>query len=130
MFCQHLNATVNALDASTLNIAEYWGPEPAVVRPRNEGGAGFHANWHDGLRTAVRGVIAQASGGQAALVDWQPVVDQLRAPGFSDAWRAVQYIESHDEVYRDRGSRIPSLAAGGGTRGVGTRRAGHAWQPR
>jgi 1,4-alpha-glucan branching enzyme len=57
-------------------------------------------------------VIAQASGGQGALVDWQPVVNQLRAPGFPDAWRAVQYVESHDEVYRDRSLRIPSLAVG------------------
>ena len=113
LFCQHLNANMNGQDPSAINIAEYWGPEPAVVRPQSEGGAGFHANWHDGLRTAIRGVIAQASGGQNAAVDWQPVVNQLRAPGFGDAWRAVQYVESHDEVYRDRAPRIPSLAVGG-----------------
>jgi 1,4-alpha-glucan branching enzyme len=114
LFCQHLNSTLAAQDPSAINIAEYWGPEPAVVRPRSEGGAGFHANWHDGLRRAIRGVIGEASGGQGARIDWQPVVDQLRAPGFRDAWRAVQYVESHDEVYRDRGLRIPSLAVGGG----------------
>jgi 1,4-alpha-glucan branching enzyme len=114
LFCQHLNGTLNHINPSTLNIAEYWGPEPAVVRPQQESGAGFHANWHDGLRNAVRGVIAQASLGQHAALDWQPVVNQLRAPGFRDAWRAIQYVESHDEVYRDRGPRIPSLAVGGG----------------
>ncbi len=115
LFCQQLNATLHARHPALLNIAEYWGPEPAVVRPQSAGGAGFHASWHDGLRTTIRGVVAQASGGQQAFVDWQPVVDQLRAPGFRDAWRAVQCIESHDEVYRDRGPRIPSLAAGGGS---------------
>jgi 1,4-alpha-glucan branching enzyme len=114
LFCQHLNATLNADNPRTLNVAEYWGPEPAVVRPAHDGGAGFHASWHDGLRRALRGVIAQASGGQHAVVDWQPVVNELRAPGFRDAWRAVQCIESHDEVYRDRGARVPSLAIGGG----------------
>ncbi len=114
LFCQHLNAAVNAADASAVNVAEYWGPEPAVVRPQGSGGAGFHAAWHDGLRTALRGVIGQAAGGREAPLTWQPVVDQLRAPGFPDAWRAVQCVESHDEVYRDRGPRIPSLAAGGG----------------
>jgi 1,4-alpha-glucan branching enzyme len=113
LFCQHLTGTLNQLDASAINIAEYWGPEPAVVRPPSEGGAGFDANWHNGLRKAIRGVIGQASGGQAASVDWQPVVNQLRAPGFRDAWRAVQYVESHDEVYRDREERMPSVAAGG-----------------
>ena len=53
LFCQHLNATLNHRDPSTINIAEYWGPEPAVVRPPHQDGAGFHANWHDGLRIAV-----------------------------------------------------------------------------
>ena len=116
LFCQDLNGTLSHHDPSVINIAEYWGPEPAVVRPQNEGGAGFHANWHDGLRRAIRGVLAQAAGGQSAHVNWQPVVDQLRAPGFRDAWRAVQYVESHDEVYHepDRNPRIPSVAVGGG----------------
>jgi 1,4-alpha-glucan branching enzyme len=114
MFCQHLTSTVNSVDPAVVNIAEYWGPEPAVVRSTVEDGAGFHSSWHDGLREAIRGVIAQASGGRDASLNWQPLVDHLRAPGFPDAWRAVQYVESHDEVYRDRSPRIPSLAVGGG----------------
>jgi 1,4-alpha-glucan branching enzyme len=113
LFCQHLNATLNQQAPSAINIAEYWGPEPAVVRLQDQGGAGFDGNWHNGLRITIRDVIAQAAGGQGAFVDWQPVVNQLRAPGFRDAWRAVQYVESHDEVYRDRNPRIPSLAVGG-----------------
>jgi len=113
-FCQDLTAMVDARAPAAINVAEYWGPEPAVVRSREDGGAGFDASWHDGVRRAVRGVIAQAAFGRDAFLDWQPVVDQLRAPGFRDAWRAVQYVESHDEVYRDRNPRIPSLAVGGG----------------
>lgn len=112
LFCQDLNSTLNAADSSAINIAEYWGPEPVVVRQREAGGAGFHAEWHDGLRRAVRGVLGEASAGRDAQVHWQPVVDQLRAPGFPDAWRAVQYIESHDTVNQD-GPRIASLAGGG-----------------
>ncbi|CAK0745139.1 1,4-alpha-glucan branching enzyme [Azospirillaceae bacterium] len=114
LFCQDLNSTLNYQYPSIVNIAEYWGPEPAVVRPRTEEGAGFHASWHDGLRKAVRGVISQASIGREASMDWKPVVDCLRASGFRDAWRAVQYTESHDEVYHDRNMRIPKLAVGGG----------------
>ena len=116
LFCQDLNATLRTVDASAVNIAEYWGPDPAVVRPRHEDGADFDANWHDGLRRTIRGVIAEASGGRHATVHWQPVVDQLLAPGFRDAWRAVQYVESHDEVYRDRAPRIARLAGGGDAR--------------
>ena len=116
LFCQHLNGTLNAVDPAAINVAEYWGPDPAVIRPSQDGGAGFHAEWHDGLRLSIRGVLAQASAGSDALVDWQPVVNQLRAPGFPDAWRAVQCIESHDEVYRDRSPRIAALAGGGSSR--------------
>ena len=115
-FCQNLTRTVRAIDPSAINIAEYWGPEPAVVRPVFHGGADFDANWHDGMRRAIRGVVAQAAGGRDASLNWQPVVDQLRAPGFRDAWRAVQYVESHDEVYRDRAPRIPALGGGGNGR--------------
>jgi 1,4-alpha-glucan branching enzyme len=115
-FCQNLTRTVRSTDSSAINIAEYWGPEPAVVRPVFGGGADFDANWHDGLRRAIRGVVAQAAGGRDVSLNWQPVVDQLRAPGFRDAWRAVQYIESHDEVYRDRAPRIPALADSGNGR--------------
>lgn len=92
LFCQDLTSTVGAARPAAIDIAEYWGPEPAVVRPRWEGGAGFDASWHDGLRRAVRGVVAEAAGGRDAAVHWQPVVDQLRAPGFPDAWRAVQCL--------------------------------------
>ena len=50
-------------------------------------------------------------------VNWQPVVDRLCAPGFRNAWRAVQYIESHDEVYRDRGRGFPGSPSATPTRG-------------
>lgn len=115
-FCQDLTGTLHYADPAAIDVAEYWGPEPAVVRPRGQGGAGFDAAWHDGLRRAIRGVLAQAAHGRDASVRWQPVVDALRAPGFGDAWRAAQCIESHDEVYRDRAPRIAHLAGGGDTR--------------
>lgn len=116
LFCQDINSTLNTLDPDAINIAEYWGPEPAVVRPRDLGGAGFHASWHDGLRESIRRVLSEAIEGRDAPLHWQPVVDQLRAPGFPDTWRAVQCIESHDEVYHDRNPRIPRLAGGGDSR--------------
>jgi 1,4-alpha-glucan branching enzyme len=44
------------------------------------------------------------------------VVDQLFVPWFPNRWRAVHYLESHDEVYRDRAPRIAALAGGGDAR--------------
>jgi 1,4-alpha-glucan branching enzyme len=114
--CQDLNSTLNTAHASDVNIAEYWGPWAHVVEPQARGGAGFHAEWHDGLRRSIRGVISEATGGRNAQIHWQPVVDQLRAPGFPDGWRAVQCIESHDEVYRNRADRIARLSGGGNSR--------------
>jgi len=113
LFCQDVNSTVNATDPSAINIAEYWGPSVDVVQPRASNGAGFHAEWHDGLRQSIRGVLQQAAGGRDAQVEWQPVIDQLRAPFFPDAWRAVQCIEDHDEVYKGRDPRIAALSGGG-----------------
>ena len=112
-FCQDLTGTLNTMNPAAINIAEYWNTTPAVVEPRSSGGAGFHASWHDGLREAIRGVISEATAGRDAQIHWEGVASQLRAPGFPDAWRAVQYVESHDEVYAGREPRIAALAAGG-----------------
>lgn len=60
---------------------------------------------------------ASSAGGQAHL-NLQEVARQLWAPNFLNAWRAVQYIESHDEVYRDRGQRLPRLADAGNPRSL------------
>ena len=113
LFCQDLNDTLNWIDPSAINIAEYWGPNPWVVRPHDQGGAGFHATWHNGLRLSIRDVIRQAAGGRDAQLHWQGLVDQLRAPDFPDAWRAVQSIEDHDRVSLGNDERIAALAAGG-----------------
>ncbi len=65
----------------------------------------------------VHRVIGNVGRARRHSLNWHPVIDQLRAPRFRDAWRVVQCIENHDEVYRDRDPRIPKLAAGGaGTR--------------
>lgn len=113
LFCQNLNGTLNSLDPSAINVAEYWGPSPWVVKPIGERGAGFHATWHNGLRNSIRGVIAQATGGANAEFHWQQVVDALYPAGFSDAWRAVQSLEDHDVVSTGNQPRIAALAGGG-----------------
>ena len=116
LFCQHLNATLNAAgpvgDQHRGVLGTRAGGRP---RRRTRAAPDSMRNWHDGLREAIRGVIAQASGGQRRV---RRLAAGRRTSfarlAFRDAWRAVQYVESHDEVYRDRGLRIPSLAVGGG----------------
>lgn len=110
-FCQDCTGTAHHLDPQAVHIAEFWPTTPAVTESPPSG-AGFDATWTDGLRRAVRNAIAAASGGAHAAVDLGPVAQALRAPGFQSKWRAVQYVESHDEVYwtEDRGDRIARLA--------------------
>jgi 1,4-alpha-glucan branching enzyme len=115
-FCQDLTNTVRAADSTAIQIAEYWSVDPYVVRSVPEGGAGFDATWHDGLRTTIRAAIGQASGGVNAGVNLDAIASNLYPPGFPAGWKAVQYVESHDEVYRGRNQRIAQLAGGSDAR--------------
>ena len=115
-FCQDLTNTTRYVKPNAINIAEYWSVDPYVVRFPEHGGAGFDACWHDGLRQRLREAVSVASAGGHAHVNLQEVARNLWAPNFLNAWRAVQYVESHDEVYRDRGQRIPRLSDGGNSR--------------
>ena len=115
-FCQDITNTTRFINPSAINIAEYWSVDPYVVRFPEHGGAGFDACWHDGLRHSLRDAVSAASSGGQARVNLEEVARNLWAPNFLNAWRAVHYVESHDEVYRDRGQRIPRLADGGNAR--------------
>jgi 1,4-alpha-glucan branching enzyme len=111
-FCQDCTSTMRAHHPESCSIAEYWPVEPSVAKPAPEGGAGFDAAWTDGIRTSVRDAIAAASGGRTARVDMRRIADALWMHGFGAKWRGIQYVESHDEVYRERGQRIARLADG------------------
>ncbi len=109
-FCQHLTSSVRSLDGATPQVAEFWNVDPAIVRGTDDGGAGFDAEWHDGLRESIRNAIAQAATGRETRVDLDRIAANLYAPGFAAAWKAVQYVESHDEVKEGREPRIAALA--------------------
>jgi 1,4-alpha-glucan branching enzyme len=110
--CQDLTDTVRSGNARAFQVAEYWPVDPYVARERGLGGAGFDATWHDGLRNAVRAAIGQAAGGRDAFVDMDGIARNLSASGYTAWWRAVAYVESHDEVLDepDRHDRMPALA--------------------
>jgi 1,4-alpha-glucan branching enzyme len=111
--CQNLTQTVRATNPAALQNAEYWNPNrPSAVQPP-PGGLGFDVELGDGLRDALRGLVSQASGGEAAPIDFSGVAGTLVTPsGFSDAWRIVQFIENQDITYagHDGAARVVSLA--------------------
>lgn len=115
--CRDLSATVRHARPDRIQIAEYWSwDRAAAVTPAPEG-LGFDAALGDGLRDALRGMLAEAAGGADAYVRLDRVRDALYPPtGFPDAWRTVQCLENHDVVrwdydtLRPRAPRVPAVA--------------------
>lgn len=108
-FCGDLTDAVRRANPAAIQIAEFWDVEPAVVRYRGHGGAGFDACWVDHLRKSIRAAVAAAATGAQARIDMDAIASSLWAANFLESWRAVQYLESHDEVYRNRSRRLAAL---------------------
>jgi 1,4-alpha-glucan branching enzyme len=118
-FCQDMTSTLRHRKPSAALIAEYWGDPGwrwrAVHRPPD--GLGFDVGYADGLRRAVRGVLAQAAGGADAPLDLGPLRRALQRPwNYQHAWQVYNSIEDHDIVL-DRDGAEPRVArlAGGDT---------------
>lgn len=115
-FCHDLTGTVRYSRPRGIQNAEHWPVDPVIVTPTAAGGAGFDVLQHDGLRSAVRGAIGQASAGTTASIDLDSVAQNLYPQGFSHGWQAVTCIENHDIVKVGQMPRIPSLADGSNAR--------------
>lgn len=116
-FCRDLTSTLRYHDARAIHIAEYWDWDRAFPVTPAPAGLGFDAALGDGLRDALRAVLAEAAGGAGAPVHLDRVRDALYPPaGFPAAWTAVQCLENHDvvrwdyEAQRPRAPRVPALA--------------------
>ncbi|MDP9132937.1 MAG: alpha-amylase family glycosyl hydrolase [Nitrospirota bacterium] len=107
-FCQDLTSTLHAHRPKALNLAEYWSVNPYVVKTPPEG-AGFDTTLTDGMRIAVRGVIANASAPDERPLNMTGLAQSLWPEGFTEHWRFVQGPENHDLVYHGRELRIARL---------------------
>ena len=108
--CQAITGTLRYVKPEAIQIAEYWPVNPAVAQSADNGGAGFDATWQDELRDAVRGAVAQASGGANASVDMGSIAGALQSQLLPASWQSVQCVENHDIIKRGEGQRIPRLA--------------------
>lgn len=115
-FCQEVTDLVRHQSPSVIQIAEFWGPDPAIVLPKKQGGTGFDICWHDSIRNSVRHAIFNASLGMESSVDMQGIASALNPKGFSEPWQVLHYLESYDEVYVGRQPRIAQLADGSDAR--------------
>jgi len=115
-FCQDLTSTLDYHRPDALQKAEYWSVNPHVVKPRQAGGAGFDTTLTDGLRIAIRDVIANASRPDERPLAMTSLGRALWPEGFVEPWRFVQGPENHDIVYRDREARVAALGDPGNPR--------------
>jgi 1,4-alpha-glucan branching enzyme len=114
-FCQDLTSTVRNERPRAIEHAEYWSVNPYVVRPPAEG-AGFDTTLTDGLRIALRNVIANASAPDERPLDMSGLARSLWPEGFDGPWRFVQGTENHDIVYAGREPRMARLGDPGNPR--------------
>lgn len=123
-FCCNLTDTLRYIKPRLLQNAEYWPyefqnyprPAPLIATPTASGGTGFDVLQHDGLRSAVRTAVQQASYGQSAAVDFDAIAGNLYPQGFAHGWQAVPCVENHDLVAVGRDPRLPALADGSNSR--------------
>jgi 1,4-alpha-glucan branching enzyme len=119
-FCRDLTGTLRFVKPRLLQNAEFWPGEFSdfpksrqdIVASVGNGGAGFDAIQHDGLRGAVRDAVKLASFGQNSGINISAIADNLFPAGLPHAWQAVTCIENHDVVKVGRDPRIPVLADG------------------
>ncbi len=113
-FLQDLTSTVRYFRPSALQKAEYWNVNPQVVRSTRENGAGFDTSLTDGLRVALRDVLAGASVPGTHPLPMTRLAESLWPHGFQTSWSFVQGVENHDIVLNDpkrpREQRVPRVA--------------------
>jgi 1,4-alpha-glucan branching enzyme len=107
-FCQDLTSSLRHHKSNVLDKAEYWNVNPYIVKSPPEG-AGFDTSLTDGLRIAVRNVIANASAPDDRTLDMNSLAWSLWPEGFDEHWQFVQGPENHDIVYNGREERIARL---------------------
>jgi 1,4-alpha-glucan branching enzyme len=114
-FCQDLTSTLRHRRSDALLKAEYWNVNPWIVKPVPEG-AGFDTSLTDGLRIAIRAVIANASQPDERPLDMGGLALSLWPDGFAEQWQFVQGPENHDIVYQGREPRLARLGHAGDPR--------------
>ena len=120
-FCREVTGAVRAENARVLQNAEYWpgefgAPAPLMVASVGDGGLGFDAVQHDGLREAIRTAVGQAAGGVGAYVGMSGIAMALWPTNFARSWQTIPCVENHDIVKLGEKPRVPALADGSNAR--------------
>jgi 1,4-alpha-glucan branching enzyme len=108
-FMAWINDEIRTRQPWKLTIAEDLQDDPALVRPTDEGGAGFGAQWDAGFISRVRPALTAADDAERRIPD---LVAAITGDGRGDAASRVIYTESHDDV-ANGDVRVPEAIAPG-----------------
>jgi 1,4-alpha-glucan branching enzyme len=111
-FAQDITSTARFAKWTIVQNAEFWPLNPDVVKPRENGGAGFDVTQDDRLRDAVRAALKACSYGSRTRVDMGRIASALYPNIFPHTWNAVTCVEDHDSVKVGREPRTPAVADG------------------
>ena len=100
---QQINGGIRARFPHTILISEDLRNNPWIVKPTEESGAGFHAQWDANFVHPVRAVITQVQDEQRTM---ETIRQAILFSYEGDAFRRIVYSESHDEVANGR-ARVP-----------------------
>jgi 1,4-alpha-glucan branching enzyme len=110
-FCQEMTAALRERKPAAALIAEYWGEFRWLAIQPAPGGMGFDLGYADGVRDAMRGVLADAGAGGSAPIGVGRLAAGLRRPPFTDhAWQTYNCLENHDLVLDMDDHRAPRIA--------------------
>lgn len=91
---------VRAANPRAVSIAEELPNNAAVTMPRNQGGAGYDAQWENQFKIVMRGALAAIGAGNAPNMSAVANAIASNEVQISNA-KMVKYVESHDEAGND-----------------------------
>jgi 1,4-alpha-glucan branching enzyme len=100
---QQINGDLRAGFPRCILIAEDLRNNPWIVKPTEENGAGFHAQWDANFVHPVRAMVTLVQDEHRSMETIRQAIS-FRYEG--DAFRRVVYSESHDEVANGK-ARVP-----------------------
>jgi 1,4-alpha-glucan branching enzyme len=103
MLMQRINSDIRTRFPHAITIAEDLRNNPWLIKPAEDGGAGFHAQWDANFVHPIRGMVTLAQDEYRSMEAIRHAVS-FRYEG--DAFRRVVYSESHDEVANGK-ARVP-----------------------
>lgn len=106
---QQINNTARKINPQAITIAEDVADNEYIVKPINEGGAGFGAQWELGFPGSLKEVLKSSDPEQINLAG---ICSELTRRYNNDAFQRIIYLDSHDSAANGSARLVEVLAPG------------------